>query len=285
MMKRQRKRWFSYGMLLLIILGLTACGKNIEIIQLSNDVEINSNDDILTLISCNDENATIEIIESNIDFKRTGTYNARFLAETDKKSVEQSFEFNVVDTTPPEATTSSNIVLGQNEAYSLGSYVEVSDNSGIEPTIEFDKNNFNNNEVGEYTIPFKVTDETGNVFKDSLNVKVELLFEDYELQAIKLVKFLKGYLKNPESLQVHEIKCKKFYDGEESSHFMIDYSAQNGFGGLNRDTYYIEIKSSEPTKFDLDEFIMLLEQSNFSGNSSVLDVNVDVDKIMNNLNK
>lgn len=56
-----------------------------------------------------------------------------------------------------------------------------------------------------------------------------------EEKSVIAVKELKTALKNPESLQVHEIRYQdKTKDGKTSVSIYIDYSAQNGFGGLNR---------------------------------------------------
>lgn len=51
---------------------------------------------------------------------------------------------------------------------------------------------------------------------------------------------LKSRLKNPASLQVHSVEVEMVYDSNKeiplAVHVSIDYSAQNGFGGYNRDT-------------------------------------------------
>lgn len=61
-----------------------------------------------------------------------------------------------------------------------------------------------------------------------------------EEKSIIAVKALRTALKNPESLQVHEIRYEdKTKDGKTSVSVYIDYSAQNGFGGLNRNVALI----------------------------------------------
>ena len=50
----------------------------------------------------------------------------------------------------------------------------------------------------------------------------------------KAVAYLKSRLKNPSSLQVHSYR---YSEGDDAYTFYIDYSAQNGFGGYNRETY------------------------------------------------
>lgn len=57
---------------------------------------------------------------------------------------------------------------------------------------------------------------------------------------------LRNQLKNPKSLQVHSITIEPGYHEDDKSYYfavMIDYSAQNGFGGYNRETCesYVQI--------------------------------------------
>lgn len=62
-------------------------------------------------------------------------------------------------------------------------------------------------------------------------------YTDEEKVAAKSVLAIRKVLKNPESLQVHNISfyCEKdWFDG------FIDMSAQNGFGGMDRKTYSIQ---------------------------------------------
>lgn len=58
---------------------------------------------------------------------------------------------------------------------------------------------------------------------------------------------LEESLKNPQSLQVHDSKIStEFeYGGYYYYHIKIDYSAQNGFGGYNRNTYELLVKVSK----------------------------------------
>jgi len=56
-----------------------------------------------------------------------------------------------------------------------------------------------------------------------------------EKYSLDCVLELKDRLKNPESFQVHSIKYFKHDDKYDVC--VLDYSAQNGFGGLNRDDY------------------------------------------------
>lgn len=71
---------------------------------------------------------------------------------------------------------------------------------------------------------------------------------------------LKNNLKNPQSLQVHSTKITVDfeYDNYHFYNITIDYSAQNGFGGYNRDNYDVLVKVSKSTniasKASLDEY-------------------------------
>lgn len=99
------------------------------------------------------------------------------------------------------------------------------------------------------------------------------LLEPEEEAAIVAVKALKSVLKNPDSLQIHSISYSDdnsrvqsldsqvvdvLYSGIKSYldftyMFEIDYSAQNGFGGMNRDTIYLCYKSNYVSATQLDE--------------------------------
>lgn len=98
-----------------------------------------------------------------------------------------------------------------------------------------------------------------------------------EEAAIKVVETLKSVLKNPDSMQIHSISycdCEikqEYIDWilEDSSVlyqniesylnctylFKIDLSAQNGFGGMNRETYYLSYQSGFVSTLQLDEDI------------------------------
>ena len=53
---------------------------------------------------------------------------------------------------------------------------------------------------------------------------------------------LKSVLKNPNSLIVNNLYT---VDADDCYIFAIDYSAENGFGGMNRDKFYIAVNSVE----------------------------------------
>lgn len=70
----------------------------------------------------------------------------------------------------------------------------------------------------------------------------EMSLGDEAVEAAKVV--LQNRLKNPLSLQVHDasVKLTGFDDDHNPKYFVeLDYSAQNGFGGMDRDTYKISL--------------------------------------------
>lgn len=67
---------------------------------------------------------------------------------------------------------------------------------------------------------------------------------EVELAAKYSLEYLQTLAKNPESLQVHEIKYA-YGDGESFDYaFSVDISSQNGFGGMNREMYYLFYQSN-----------------------------------------
>ena len=67
--------------------------------------------------------------------------------------------------------------------------------------------------------------------------------------------------KNPESLQIHDTIFDKAFANDDYYYYkiIVDYSAQNGFGGYNRDTFEVIFKVSKTTKkatlIEFDEFL------------------------------
>ncbi len=71
---------------------------------------------------------------------------------------------------------------------------------------------------------------------------------DIEICAEYAVSKLKDCLKNPSSLSVNHlygIEAEKYESGKAGYYYAIDYSAENGFGGSNRDTFYIHVEKIE----------------------------------------
>lgn len=82
---------------------------------------------------------------------------------------------------------------------------------------------------------------------------------------------LKSRLKNPDSLQINSSKVEICYDAtltkQLAVHVMLDYSAQNGFGGYNRDTmdYTVEIRENgalDSKEIGLLDFYNIKDENN-----------------------
>ena len=62
----------------------------------------------------------------------------------------------------------------------------------------------------------------------------DLSEEEYNKYAALFIGTVKGTLKNPDSLDVHWIKVMEY---ENDMYIVFNYSAMNGFGGYNRNTW------------------------------------------------
>lgn len=124
-----------------------------------------------------------------------------------------------------------------------------------------------------------VTPTPGPTAKPTATPKPTPTTDEYNTYAAIFVAAIKGTRKNPSSLQVHWIKVME-YKGD--SYIVINFSAQNGFGGYNRETY---------------SFIFELGHISLSGDSSDYDMyenhkddfrtvrSLDVDDVMRIVNK
>lgn len=66
-----------------------------------------------------------------------------------------------------------------------------------------------------------------------------------EQQAVDCITDYRAMLKNPDSLQVHDIRWEKNKLVEDMIYIYIDVSAQNGFGGNNRHIIIYGIKKND----------------------------------------
>lgn len=86
----------------------------------------------------------------------------------------------------------------------------------------------------------------GEKKEDATEAVTEVVTEapvtDVELCAEYAVEKLKDILKNPSSLIVNELHAVQDEDGYI---FEIDYTAENGFGGSNRDNFYIIVSKKD----------------------------------------
>lgn len=275
-------RHFKFLMATVIMCTLcTACSSN-AIKQTKTEIELNSKTSILDCFST-EENQELTVDESNLDESKIGSYKVT-LSIKGEPNKKKTFTIKVVDTTPPQVELASQgkivLTLGESD-YNLEKYFTIKDNSPKKDcTISIDDSAVDVNTLGIYEVSYVASDASGNKTEGQVDVEVIEPMEDYEKIAVNLIDSIRDILKNPESLQIHSMECCKFYDGESDYHFKIDLSAQNGFGGMNRKTYYIETSNGKFQQYDLDEFIMSLEASNYKSNYHVLQKQLDVDKIL-----
>ena len=78
--------------------------------------------------------------------------------------------------------------------------------------------------------------------KESTEASAESSYADITSCAEYAVDQLKNVLKNPNSLIVNNLYA---VDADDCYIFAIDYSAENGFGGMNRDEFFIAVNSVE----------------------------------------
>lgn len=62
------------------------------------------------------------------------------------------------------------------------------------------------------------------------------------------IDLLKDNLKNPSSLEIHNVRCVPHDKAIAIYYYEIDYSAENSFGGATRDTIYVSTTVYFPTE-------------------------------------
>lgn len=250
------------------------------------DIEINTNFSDESLFNVPD-GETLKIIESDYNPNKIGEYTVKATTES-KQDIVDTFTVNVVDTTPPSVTQKSNgIYLPLNGKFDWMDYITLSDNSislygetkASDIKFNVDDSTLDIKTKGQYEVSYTAEDPSGNKKTGKLTVVVDESWEKYERMAVKLIDSLKNRLKNPDSLQVHSLSCR-WAGGLTTCHFKIDYSAQNGFGGMNRETQYFGTTDGSIGQYDFDSLMMALERSTYN-NSTDQTYNLDVEKIMN----
>ena len=83
---------------------------------------------------------------------------------------------------------------------------------------------------------------------------------EVESAAKEAIIYLQSTLKNPESLQVHEIQC---FHGTDSYKYVfnVNFSAQNGFGGMSRQSYRLCYEEDGTVKINKPYTLTTAEQS------------------------
>ena len=160
----------------MIISGCT----NTRVSQNTNEIEIGSSVDLLSLLDYDKDNITVNIKDATkINLNEVGEYEVPFTIETKNgKITEKSFIFNVVDSTPPEIELEDPIVVYKDIDFDITQYVTCNDNSGyydltVTPEI-------NTQQEGNTTVEIKATDKNGNTASKVTTVQVTQRATDFE---------------------------------------------------------------------------------------------------------
>lgn len=123
---------------------------------------------------------------------------------------------------------------------------------------------------------------TGCVSNNGDSEPIVPSLSEVESSAQTVLISLRNSLKNPSSLQVHSVEYVDTFTGSEELAsvlpddftyiFKIDYSGENGFGGMNRKTIYVYY-------YNDDRFIQDFKNSNLSYNLSEPKSNIDISKL------
>lgn len=101
---------------------------------------------------------------------------------------------------------------------------------------------------------------------DNTPTTTEPRLSDVELAAQTVLAALRNTMKNPDSFQVHSVNYGTFLSRYI---FQIDYSAQNGFGGMNRKIKYVEYTSENNFSQYSDDEIGANAYKNSNSKSSI----------------
>ena len=288
-MKKKRLFLLVTSVILIACAGCSGTQKGKSGIELKNPkVEINTRFSDASLFDVPD-GEKLKIIESNYNAHKTGEYTVKATTES-KQDIVDTFKVSVVDTTPPSVTQKTEgayLYLPLNGKFDWLDYIKLSDNSISDygdtdaSSIKFsvDESTLDIKTKGKYNVSYTAEDPSGNQKTGTLTVVVDETWEKYERVGVKVIQWLKSNLKNPDSLQIHSMTCR-WAGGPHICHFKIDYSAQNGFGGMNRSTCYLGTSNGQLGQYDLDGIIMALEQSAYSGSTDP-EYKLDVSKLMN----
>lgn len=106
---------------------------------------------------------------------------------------------------------------------------------------------------------------------DNTPATPEPSLSDVEVAAQTVLTALRNTLKNPDSFQVHSVNYVDTYTGNPEYAtvfptsftyvFQIDYSAQNGFGGMNRKTMYVLYNNENDFKQDVENIVFVYGMS------------------------
>lgn len=148
------------------------------------------------------------------------------------------------DETPPTITLTSDVQLNVGDSFDPMEYISATDDTTAAESIkiEITDNQVDTNTSGQYAVTYQAADKAGNLSTATLNVSV---LSQGELFARAILSEFKSKMKNPDSFSLNDVTMVKWDSGSSGEIYLlgVDYSAQNGFGGTNRDTYYFKLDS------------------------------------------
>lgn len=169
------------NILLLLTLTIILFGCNgVEVTQTSKTIEAGTKSiDPIKLISVkNSDQYNIEIISNNIDASKLGKYVVEYniINKQTNKEFKSKFNFDVVDTTPPEIILNKGkeVTVPLGDTFNPLNYIELKDNydQSIAKESVIIENAVNTNTKGTYYVNYSISDSAGNKATASLQVKV-----------------------------------------------------------------------------------------------------------------
>lgn len=268
--------------LVLSSLFLTGCSSGVK--QVQKEIQAGESYDLLYLLQPKDENAKVSVVEDNIDIKKLGTYNVKVKIDSNGSSTEKMFKFKVIDTRSPILEMIHSSTYDIDEKFDIKSDIKAVDNldGDLIDKIEVVSNNVDTSKEGEYKISVKVKDSLGNESIEEFNITVKDVLSKYDEATIKALNALKSILKNPNSLQLNKVEVSN--PDYSMWGLKIDYSAENGFGGSNREDLYFNFSDtdSELSQTDFTDILQEVYKGMFDANNVK---ELDVKKIMRNIDK
>jgi hypothetical protein len=220
-------------------LALTAC-KPVKIDQVVTSIEAGTPYDAASFISIDNKDAHITVSKDSIKKNTVGKYEIEY-AVTNKNGkviAKKSIFIDAVDTTPPEILVVQPVIkVGAGLDFDGLEYATATDavDGDVSTSVAMSPESIDTTKPGKHQLVYTVTDSAGNKATAKISVEVLQFLSREEYFAAKAIEGLLGVLKNPDSLQVHSV-----YINDNT--VKLDVSAQNGFGGMNRDTYYVPVK-------------------------------------------
>lgn len=270
------------GVVSFISIILVGCSSDIK--QVEKEIQAGESYDLMEMIQLSDESYTASILKDNINTKQLGKYDVVFKIDKGSSQVEKTLSFLVIDTKAPEIKLIHSSTYDIDEKFDIKTDIKATDNldDDISDKIEILSNNVDTSKEGTYSISLKVKDSSGNETSQDIEVNVKDVLSKQDSASIEIIRMLKEVLKNPESLQVHKVTVSN-PDGMMWT-IKIDYSAENGFGGMNRENLYItDTAISVGLSYTHFDEILQNVYSKIYDNSNEKELNVD--KIMRNLEK